>query len=345
MAIRLALVGLGRLGYEHAKNIHYRIPGAELTAICSVRQEELDRVAQEMSPPVVTQSFNELLDRGGFEALVIATSSETHAELICAAVKRGVRHVYTEKPIGMSIAELERIREVIAAHPGITFQVGYNHRFDADLIEAQRRIGAGELGKLVLIRLASRDQRWVEENLVSFSPTSGGLVADMMSHDYDTARWLTGAEAVHTFGFGGVFAFPGLKAVNDMDNAVILMEFTGGVMVQIEASRSSPYGYHAPIEVFGTEGCIRIGENSFKDRTAVLDQQGVKRACTESFFAYWEDTYRAELNDFVVCVGEGRSPKVGLEDGWKAVEWAFTAAEAVRSKRVLEYTSTYPGIG
>jgi myo-inositol 2-dehydrogenase / D-chiro-inositol 1-dehydrogenase len=341
MATRLAIVGLGRLGYEHASNIYYRIPGAELSAICSVVQEELDRVATEMAPALVTTSFDELLEKGGFDGLVIATNSQTHAELVCTAAERGVKHIYTEKPIGMNMDELRRIRDTLQAHPEVTFQVGYNHRFDADMIEVKRRIDAGEIGKPVLIRLVSRDQKGLEEFIVKFSPTSGGLVADMMTHDYDTARWLTGAEAKHIFGIGNVYAFEGLKAVNDIDNCAIMMEFTDGTMVQIEASRTSPYGYHAPAEIYGTEGCIKVGENSWKNRMMHLGEQGATRTCTEWFFEYWEDTYRAELADFVDCIREGRPPRVNLEDGYKAVEWAFTAAEAVRNRQVLEYTSTF----
>lgn len=341
MAVRLAIVGLGRLGYEHARNIHYRIPGAELVAICSVVQSELDRVAAEMNPALVTTSFEELLAWGQFDGLVIATNSGTHAQLICAAAEGGVRHVYTEKPIGMSMDELEQIRAAVQANPGMTFQVGYNHRFDPDMMEAKRRIEAGEIGRPVLIRLVSRDQKGLEEFIVKFSPTSGGLVADMMTHDYDTARWLTGGDAVRIFGLGGVYAFEGLKAVDDIDNAAIMMEFSDGTMVQIEASRTSPYGYHAPAEIYGTKGCLKIGENSWKNRMITMGEGGVSRVCTEWFYEYWEDTYRAELADFVACIQEGRAPRVTLEDGYKAVEWARVAAEAVRTGEVREYTSQF----
>ncbi|MDA3948477.1 MAG: Gfo/Idh/MocA family oxidoreductase [Spirochaeta sp.] len=341
MATRIAIVGLGRLGYEHARNIHYNVPDAELVAICSVRQEELDRVRDEIEPELVTQSFDELLEWGKFDGLVIATNSQTHAELICQAADNGTRAIYTEKPIGMSMEELDRIKASVQVRSDLTFQVGYNHRFDRDMAAAKQKIEAGYVGKPVLIRLASRDQKGLEEFIVKFSPTSGGLVADMMTHDYDTARWLTGGDAKRIFGLGDVYAFDGLKEVNDIDNAVILMEFTDGTMVQVEASRTSSYGYHAPFEIFGTDGTIKIGENSFKNRSMYLDKTGVNQACTEWFFEYWEETYLAEMADFVACIRENREPKVGLEDGYKAVEWAFAAAEAVRNKSAVDFKSTY----
>lgn len=341
MAVRLAIVGLGRLGYEHARNIHYHVPGAELVAICSVRRDELERVQGEITPEFVTESVDELLDWGRFDGIVIATNSQTHADLICRSAAAGVPAIYTEKPIGMSMEELDRIKDSVQARSDLIFQVGYNHRFDRDLMVAKQKIQDGFIGTPVLIRMASRDQKGLEEFIVKFSPTSGGLVSDMMTHDYDTARWLTGGDAKRIFGLGNVYAFEGLRAVNDIDNAVILMEFTDGTMVQVEASRTSPYGYHAPFEIYGTEGAIRIGDNSTRNRSQYLDAQGVNQVCTEWFFEYWEDTYRAEMADFARCIAENATPKVTLEDGYKAVEWAFAAGEAVRDRTVVEFHSSY----
>jgi myo-inositol 2-dehydrogenase / D-chiro-inositol 1-dehydrogenase len=341
MSTRLAIVGLGRLGYEHARNIHTRIAGAELAAICSVRQEELDRVTSEMQPDFVTQSFEELLAWGKFDGLVIATSSGVHAEQICAAAGAGVKNVYTEKPLGMSMEELWRIKSAVDANQGMLFQVGYNHRFDADMVEAKRRLEDGFVGRPVFIRLVSRDKTHVEKFLLAFSPSSGGLVADVMTHDYDTARWLLGAEAKRIFGLGDAYHFEKLKDVPDIDNAVILMEFTDGTMVQIEASRNAAYGYHAPMEIFGTKGAIKVGDTPRRNRSAYLSTEGVVEECADSFFEYWEDTYQAELADFVDCIRTGRAPKVGLEDGFKAVEWAFAAAQAVREKKVVEFRSAF----
>jgi myo-inositol 2-dehydrogenase/D-chiro-inositol 1-dehydrogenase len=176
---------------------------------------------------------------------------------------------------------------------------------------------------------------WDEDLLVRFCPSSGGLVADMMTHDYDTARWLTGSEADTIFGVGGVYAFEGLKKVGDIDNAVLLMKFKNGVMVQLEASRNSAVGYHAPMEVYGSKGAIRVGDHAYKDRIVWLDEEGTHRSYSEWFFEYWEPTYLAEMQDFVDSIIEDRAPLVGLEDGYKAVEWAFTAAEAVEKGGIV----------
>jgi len=334
--VKLGIIGLGRLGRKHAENICYNIPGAELSAVCSLVPEELDEVSKEMSPAIVTDSYNDIIGRRDLDGIVIATNSQTHCEIICAAAEAGAQNVYTEKPLGMSLEEISRIKNAVESSPGMKLQVGYNHRFDADLRKVKAKIDSGYIGRLIHIRMASRDQLWDEDQLVKFCPSSGGLVADMLTHDYDTARWLTGSEAETIFGLGGVYAYEGLKAVGDIDNAVLLMKFRNGVMVQLEGSRNSAAGYHSPMEVFGSRGSIKVGDHAYKDRINWLDTEGVHRTYCDWFFEYWESTYLAEMKDFVETIIHGRPPLVGLMDGYKAVEWAFHAAKSISEKKIVE---------
>jgi myo-inositol 2-dehydrogenase/D-chiro-inositol 1-dehydrogenase len=334
--VKIGIIGLGRLGYEHAKNIHYSIPSAELYAVCSVVDKELERAKTDFNPQVVTKDYKELLSMKELDAVVVATNSGTHCELVCAAADSGVKNIYTEKPIGMSLDEINRMKAAVEAHNDILLQVGYNHRFDENLMEAHRKVSEGYIGKPILIRLESRDQAGIEEFIVKFSPSSGGFIADMMTHDYDTARWFTGSEAETIYGVGDVYAYEGLKACHDMDNTAILMKFKNGVMVMLTASRNSAYGYHAPMEIFGTEGSIKIGDYSYQNKNTYMNKDGVIRNCSEWFFEYWQDTYLAEMEDFVRCVKEGGTPKVTLDDGYKAVEWALRADEAVRCGKIVK---------
>ena len=334
--VKIGIIGLGRLGYEHAKNIHYNIPSAELYAVCSVVDKELERAKTDFNPQVITKDYNELFSMKELDAIVVATNSGTHCELVCAAANSGVKNIYTEKPIGMSLYEINQMKAAVEAHDDILLQVGYNHRFDKNLMEAHKKVSEGFIGKPILIRLESRDQAGIEEFIVKFSPSSGGFIADMMTHDYDTARWFTGSEAETIYGVGDVYAYEGLKACNDMDNTAILMKFKNGVMVMLTASRNSAYGYHAPMEIFGTEGAIKIGDYSYQNKNTFMNKEGVIRNCSEWFFEYWQDTYLAEMEDFVRCVKEGGTPKVTLDDGYKAVEWALQADEAVRGGKIVK---------
>ena len=332
---KLGIIGLGRLGLEHARNIHYNVKDAELMGVCSVVQSELDAAIEEFSPKIVTNNFSDFFNINDLDGIVISTNSQTHCKIICSAVNNGVKNIYTEKPLGMSLEEINQIKETVMSHKDLIFQVGYNHRFDPNLVEARKKVEDGFVGKPILIRIESRDQAGIEEFIVKFSPSSGGFIADMMTHDYDTARWFTNSEAEVICGVGGVYAYEGLKACDDMDNTSILMRFKDGTMVILTASRNSAYGYHAPMEIFGTEGAIKVGEYSYNNRNSYMDKNGVNRGCSEWFYEYWKETYLLEIEDFVRCIRTGDEPRVTLEDGCKTVEWAIKADEAVRGKKVV----------
>lgn len=333
--VRLGIIGLGRLGRKHAENIHFHIPRAELTAICSLVEEELDAVAGEMDPRYTTRDYMEIIENDRLDGIVIASSSQEHAAMICAAAKAGRKNVFTEKPIGMTLEEIDRIKKEVTANPGMKFQVGYNRRFDPSVQAAKKKIDAGFIGRPIQVRMINRDPAAMAEFIIKFSPTSGGLVFDMLTHDYDCARWFVNSDAKSVYGLGGVYVYEGLKEVDDIDNCSILVEFDNGVIGQIETSRNCAYGYHVETEIYGSDGCIRIGTTPVKDRVEYLDANGASRKCVEWFFEYWEPTFLAEIKDFVDCIIEDRPPLVSLDDGYKAVRWAYAATEAVRDKKVV----------
>lgn len=335
MAIKLGIIGLGRLGRRHAENIHYHIQNAELRAICSVVQEELDSVSAEMAPRYVTSSYQEIIENDDLDAIVIASSSQEHCVMICDAAATGRKNLYTEKPIGMTIPEIDEIRSAVQAQPDMRFQVGYNRRFDKSVQAAKKKIDEGYIGTPIQIKMINRDPAAMAEFIIKFSPKSGGLIMDMLTHDYDCARWFVGSEAKSVYGLGGAYVYEGLRAVNDIDNCAVMVEFENGVMGQIETSRNCPYGYHVETEMYGSDGCLRIGTTPYKDRVTYMNKDGVTVECAEWFFEYWEPTFLAEMQDFVDCIVEDRQPLVGLDDGYRAVEWAYAATEAVKERKIV----------
>ena len=332
---KLGIIGLGRLGRKHAENIYYHIPNANLTAVCSVVEDELESVGREMNPAHRTADFMEIIQNEELDGIVIASSSQEHCRMVCAAAEAGRRYLYVEKPLGMTIGEIDQIRSAVDANRGMLLQVGYNRRFDDSVQAAKRKIAEGFIGTPIQIRMINRDPAAMADFIIEFSPRSGGLVLDMLTHDYDCARWFAGSEAKSVYGLGDAFVYEGLRQVNDIDNCNILVEFQNGIIGQFETSRNCPYGYHVETEVYGSDGCIRIGMLPVKDRVTYMHKGGVYRECSEWFYEYWEPTFRSEMQHFVDCIAEGRQPLVGLEDGYRAVEWACAATEAVRDRKVV----------
>lgn len=333
--VKLGIVGLGRLGRNHAANIHYKLPNAELTAVCSAVQEEIDSVMAEMNPKYGTLDYMELFNDKDLDGIVISSNSMFHCQMICDAVGAGVKNIYCEKPLAMTLEEIDLVRETIEKNEVSIFQIGYNRRFDKALIKMKEKIDAGFIGKPILIKLMNRDPASMAEYIIKFSPTSGGLVFDMLTHDYDTARMLINSDAETVYGMGGVYAYDGLAAVDDMDNCTISIAFKNGVMGFMETSRNSTYGYHVEVEVFGTEGCLRMGTMPNKDRIVSFDKNGANTECVSWFYEFWEPTYEAEIQHFADCIQNNTKPIVDLMDGYKAVQWAFAAKEAVDHRKVV----------
>jgi len=334
--VKLGIVGLGRLGRKHASNINYLVNNAELTAVCSAVPEEVESVMAEMKPKYGTADYMELFADRELDGIVIASNSKFHCQMIVDAANAGVRNIYCEKPLGMTLEEIELIRKTCEEKEVGIFQIGYNRRFDASLMEMKRKIDEGFIGKPILIKLTNRDPEWDADNLVRFSPTSGGLVFDMLTHDYDAARWLIGSDADTVYGMGGVFGYEGLKQVGDLDNCILSVSFRNGVMGFLETSRNSTHGYHVEYEVLGTEGMLRMGVLPSRDRVLHYDRNGVTGKYFSDFYTFWEPTFAAEIQHFADCIQTGAKPAVGLLDGYKAVEWAFAAKEAVDKRTIIK---------
>ena len=333
--VKLGIVGLGRLGRNHAANINYNIRNAELTAVCSALQAEVDSVMAEMKPSYGTTDYMEMFNDKNLDGIVIASNSAFHAKMIIDAANAGVKNIYCEKPLGMTLEEIDEIKDACENNGVEIFQIGYNRRFDASMLEMKKKIDEGFIGKPILIKLANRDPIWQAENLIKFSPTSGGLVFDMLTHDYDVARWLIESDAEAVFGMGGAYGYKGLEEVGDIDNCIISVRFKNGVMGFLETSRNSAHGYHIEYEILGTEGMLKMGITPSKNRVISFNKHGMQAEYMKDFFTFWEPTFAAELQHFADCIEKGEQPVVGLMDGYKAVEWAFAAKEAVAEQTMV----------
>lgn len=335
--VRIGVAGLGRLGLHHAKNIHARIPGAELAAVCSIVPAELFRAAEEMQPECVYEHYRDMFQNDSLDAVVIATSSAVHCEMALAAAECGVKNIFIEKPLGMSLQEADSILAAAKEHGVRIFQIGYNRRFDPSYLAMKEKLETGYIGTPVLVKMINRDPASMAEFIIKFSPTSGGLVFDMLTHDYDLARWLLSSKAESVYGLGGVYAYPGLAAVNDIDNCAILSRFANGAMGYFETTRNCPYGYHVETEIFGTEGCLRICVTPTNDRLLYLDKGGVHQTTSQWFFEYWEPTFGSEMTAFVEAVRTGEPSPIAatLTDGYEAVRWALAAKKAVDEETVV----------
>jgi myo-inositol 2-dehydrogenase / D-chiro-inositol 1-dehydrogenase len=330
--LRIGIAGLGRLGKRHALNLAHRVRGAELTAACSLVQSELDWARAELGIGGLYLDYDRMLASGDLDAVFLASSSSAHASQAIRALDRGL-HVFTEKPMGVSVAECREVERAAAARPGQVFLVGFVRRFDPSYARAKRLVEEGAIGEPFLVRSQTVDLDEYAPFQAAFVPTSGGIFLDMNVHDIDLARWFLGSEVESVHAIGGSFAHREFEALGDADNTVALARFADGKMAVLSASRTAFHGHDTHTEVTGTKGILKIGMTPASSRVEVLDSGGARVECVRDFYERFAEAFLAEAQEFVDCALGGRKPSISASDGTRATEVGFALTSSFREGR------------
>ena len=328
--LRIGISGLGRLGKRHAQNLAFRVRGATLVAACSLVPEELEWARRELGVESVHSSFTAMLDSGDVDAAFLVSSSSVHASQAIEALGRGL-HVFTEKPLGVSVKECLEVERAVAAHHDRVFFVGFVRRFDPSYAHAKRLIEEGAIGEPFLVRSQTVDLDEYAQFQVAFLPSSGGIFLDMNVHDVDLARWFLGAEVESVHAMGGSYVHPEFGAAGDADNTVAMLKFAGGKMAVISASRTAFHGHDTHTEITGSKGILKIGMTPVSSRVELFDSMGARAECVKDFYERFSEAFLAEAQEFVDCSLQGRKPSILARDGTKATEIGFAMTESFRN--------------
>jgi myo-inositol 2-dehydrogenase/D-chiro-inositol 1-dehydrogenase len=332
--VRIGSVGLGRLGLAHAENIAGRIQNAELTALCDIDQKKLNETADRLGVRHRFTSFEEMIACPDIDAVALVSPSALHTRQIAAALDVG-KHVFSEKPLGVTVPECNEAEKAVEAHPEKVFMLGFMRRFDESYRYAHDKVAAGEIGRPVLFRSYSQDPERFIEGAIAFAPHSGGQFLDMAVHDIDLARWFTGSEPESVYAIGGCYAHPEFGKYNDGDNVSCLLKFKNGCMVFLFAGRTAPHGYNVETEIIGTKGILRIASVPQKNLVEVLDAHGVRKECNQNFLERFDAAYVNEVQEFVNCIISGKKPSVSVYDGTRVSEIAYTCKAAFEKGELL----------
>ena len=319
--VNFALFGAGRIGRMHAENLARR-SDARLLYVVDTKPE----AARALAGPLGAKqaAAEEVLSDPQVQAVLIATSTGSHAELSIAAAKAG-KAIFCEKPVDLT---LEKVDQCIAAvkKAKVPMFVGFNRRFDPSFRELKRRLDAGAIGSLEQVIITNRDPGLPD---LRFLATSGGLFLDFTIHDFDMARWLLGEDPVEVFAWGAVLVDPRVRTEGrDIDSAMLLLRTRSGRMCHINNTRRAVYGYDQRIEVFGSKGMLRaqnIGATTveqFTPKGTVSDRP------LDFFLERYADAYRAEMNAFVAALKNNSPMPVGARDGRLALVLAEAALKS-----------------
>ncbi len=292
----------------HAANIAQQIPRAELACITDVDAAAAQACADALGGIRAGTDPGEMLKDPRIDAVVICSSTDTHAPLIIEAAEAG-KHIFCEKPIDFDLAKIDRALAAVE-RAGVKLQIGFNRRFDANAIRIKSAIDRGEIGAPHRVHIISRDPAPPPAEYIK---RSGGLFLDMMIHDFDMVRFLMGCEATEIYTMAGVMVDPAIGELGDVDTAVVMLRFQNGAIGTIENSRKTVYGYDQRMEVFGSEGSVE-GENLYPN-AVIRRGETISRDQPHYFFLErYEASYRNELQAFVeAVVNDDPVPVTGID--------------------------------
>ncbi|MFG3258412.1 Gfo/Idh/MocA family oxidoreductase [Streptomyces sp. NPDC048172] len=320
--MRIGLIGTGRIGTLHARTLtaHPEVTEVVVTDADGMRAVEVAAALDATSVPTVSELFS--LD---IHAVVIASATSSHAELIRTAAERGLP-VFCEKPVAL---DLPGTRDALRAvdEAGTLLQIGFMRRFDAGYAAAREAVREGRLGRLHTIRALTSDPA---PPPAAYLPLSGGLYRDCLVHDFDAVRWVTGREVLSVYAAGSD-AGPGMfRAAGDVDTAAALLTLDDGTLCTATATRVNGAGYDVRMELAGEADQFAVGLDA---RTPITSLEPTAPAAPDKpwpgFIDRFGPAYEAELAAFVRAVrGEIPNPC----DGHEALE-ALRVAEACERSR------------
>lgn len=326
--LRTGLLGAGRIGQVHAQTITAH-RGSALTAISDYYTEAAEKLATEYGS--TARTTDEILSDPDIDAVLIATSTDTHSDLIEAATAAG-KAVLCEKPVDLSLARARACQAKVASL-GKPVMIGFNRRFDPSFGELKRALDAGEIGKAELLTITSYDPA---PPPVSYIKVSGGLFRDMMIHDFDMANFLMGAAPVRVSAVGASLVDPEIGAAGDVDTATVTLSYADGRIVVIKNSRRAAFGYDQRVEVLGSAGMLQA-ENMLEHSVVTSTVHGVTAAKPMHFFLErYMPAYRAEWDAFVTAVESGADFPVTLDDGVAALAMAEAATRSHQTGAPVE---------
>lgn len=321
--LKIGLFGAGRIGVLHGRNIAAH-PRAELAYVSDPVSSAAEALAAETGARVADTET--ILADPSVDAVAIASSTDTHADLIEAAA-RADKAVFCEKPVDLDSARAKACLEVVAAC-GIPLAIGFNRRFDPNFLALRQALRDGRIGKVELVSITSHDPA---PPPVEYVTRSGGLFRDFTIHDLDMACWLLDDDPVEVFATGSCLVDPEIGQAGDIDTAITVLKTGSGVLCQISNSRRATYGYDQRIEVLGSDGMLRAG-NPRPTTLEQADQSGYRRDKLMPFFMQrYAEAYRLELDAFIEALGTGQAPAPTGEDGLRALVLADAAARSLDS--------------
>ncbi|HVF65887.1 MAG TPA: inositol 2-dehydrogenase [Casimicrobiaceae bacterium] len=325
--IDAALFGAGRIGKIHAGNIVTQ-PGVKLRYVVDPDAQAAAALASQHDATVA--SVEQVFDDRTIGAVAIASSTDTHADLIQRAARSG-KAIFCEKPVDLALA---RARDCAAAvkRANVPCMIGFQRRYDPTFAAAKSRIEAGEIGEPEQLVITSRDPGAPP---LEYLKRSGGIFKDMLIHDFDVFRWILDDEAESVYATGSVLTSPDVAKADDVDVTAVTIRTKRGRLAVINTNRRAAYGYDQRFEVLGSRGMLQAGNHRPTEVVAYTDENVSADKPEHFFLERYRVAYATEMGHFFDAVGAGKPMRTTIDDGVKALELAEAATTSWREKRIV----------
>ena len=324
----VALLGAGRIGNIHAGNIA-RQPGAHLQYVVDVDRAAAQALAQKHGAQVV--DADRVFADERVAAVIIASSTDTHAEYILRAAK-AKKAIFCEKPVDLSLDRARACAEAVRA-AGVPCMIGFQRRYDPTFASLKSRIDDGEIGMPEMLIVTSRDPGAPP---VDYIKRSGGIFKDMLIHDFDIFRWILGDEAASVYATGSCLTDPAIEGAGDIDATAVTIRTRHGRLAQINTIRRAAYGYDQRFEVIGSKGMLQAG-NHRPTEVMLWSSGAITADKPEHFFLErYRAAYASEMAHFFEVLAGRERPRTSIDDGVAALALAEAATTSWREKRIVE---------
>ncbi|MCP4401602.1 MAG: inositol 2-dehydrogenase [bacterium] len=329
--VRIGVIGAGRIGKLHSRNLSFHIADAAVVAVSDVYLDAAKECAAECRIPKAVEDHREILDDPDVDAIFICSSTDTHSQMIVEGAEAG-KQIFCEKPIDFDLDRIDKALKAVE-QAGVKLQIGFNRRFDPSFKHARDLVAEGKIGTPHVVRITSRDP---EPPPISYVKVSGGMFLDMTIHDFDMCRYLLGEDVTEIYAAGTSLVDPEIGKAGDIDTAVITLTYDSGAFCTIDNSRKAVYGYDQRIEVFGSEGCIVVGNRTPYEGT-LYSSATVQSALPLYFFLErYNESYIEEVRQFITSIQNDTPSSVTGLDGKIPVIMGLAARQSLQEHRPVK---------
>lgn len=320
MTIRIALIGAGAMGADHARIIAQSLPGARLQGVCDRDEAAAARIARAYDAAFTATDPVAVIARDDVDAVIIASPDATHAPLSLACIAAGKR-VLCEKPLSQSSTECIVVMDAEYAAGGKYVQVGFMRRYDQAYAEMKQALAEGILGRALIMHNQHRN---VETPAADF--TGAMAITNSAPHEFDVVRYVIGCE------YHSISAQQPRRSDAKVAPVVMVLETTDGQLVTVEINNNAAYGYDVRAELVGEFGSIALAPVAYTRRATGLCSVTTYESDWRGRYA---EAYLRQNRDFLHFVETGKFPAIGANcwDGYCAAKVAEAGVQALEEGR------------